>query len=49
LTGLAGRQFKLADLLSEAEYPRSGDELAGQGLYLDMLPGGRQVFELRPA
>jgi hypothetical protein len=49
MSGLPGRKFTLADLLSEAEYPRSGDELAGKGLYLDMPAWGRQIFELRPA
>jgi hypothetical protein len=52
MTGLPGRQFTLADLLSEAQYRRSGDDLAGKGpgrgLYLDMPAWGRQIFELRP-
>jgi hypothetical protein len=48
LTGLSGRKFVLADLLSENQYHRDGDELAGKGLYLGMPPWGRQVFELRP-
>jgi glycosidase len=47
LTGLPGQRFTLVDLLSEAEYPRSGDELADKGLYLDMPAWGRQIFELR--
>ena len=45
--GLAGRMFTLVDLLSETEYRRAGDELAGQGLYLDMPAWGRQIFDLR--
>ena len=49
LTGLAGRAFTLADLLSETEYHRQGDDLAGSGLYLDMPAWGRQVFDLRPS
>jgi hypothetical protein len=49
MSGLAGKNFVLADLLSEAEYRRAGDELAGRGLYLDMPAWGRQVFELRAA
>jgi glycosidase len=47
MTGLPGRSFTLVDLLSEEQYRRSGDELAGKGLYLDMPPWGRQIFELR--
>ncbi|HXJ22840.1 MAG TPA: alpha-amylase family glycosyl hydrolase [Polyangia bacterium] len=47
MNGLEGRSFTLVDLLSEAQYRRAGDELAAGGLYLDMLPWGRQVFELR--
>jgi glycosidase len=49
LTGLGGRAFTLVDLLSETEYHRQGDELAGAGLYLDMPPWGRQLLALRPA
>jgi glycosidase len=47
LSGLVGKNFLLADQLSETEYWRSGDELAGRGLYLDMPAWQRQVFELR--
>jgi hypothetical protein len=47
LPGLAGRMFTLVDLLSEAEYRRAGDELAGKGLYVDMPAWGRQIFDLR--
>ena len=47
MPGLAGRRFALVDLLGDARYERSGDELAGWGLYLDMPAWGRHVFELR--
>jgi glycosidase len=47
LSGLAGRGVRLVDLLGDASYERSGDDLAGPGLYLDLPPWGRQVFELR--
>jgi glycosidase len=46
LTGLAGRDFRLVDILGSAEYRRQGNELAGKGLYLDMPPWGHQVFAL---
>jgi glycosidase len=47
LPGLAGGRFALTDLLSDTRYERSGDELCGWGLYLDMPPWGRHVFDLR--
>jgi glycosidase len=47
MPGLAGGHFVLADLLSDARYERSGDDLCGWGLYLDIPPWGRHVFELR--
>jgi hypothetical protein len=47
MPGLAGRMFKLVDLLGEKEYRRAGDELAATGLYLDMSPWGRHIFDLR--
>jgi glycosidase len=47
MTGLAGRSFTLVDLLSDVTYPRQGDGLAGNGLFLDMPAWGHHVFELR--
>jgi len=47
MPGLAGGRFALADLLSDIRYERSGDDLGGWGLYLDMPPWGRHVFDLR--
>jgi hypothetical protein len=47
MTGLRGRTFTLADLLSDVRYQREGDGLAGPGLYLDMPAWGHHVFELR--
>jgi hypothetical protein len=49
MQGLAGRAFRLVDLLSGMEHERQGDELAGKGLFLDMPPWGHHVFELRRA
>ena len=45
LSGLEGRTFTLVDLLGDARYQRSGDDIAGR-LYLDMPPWGYNVFEL---
>jgi hypothetical protein len=46
---LGGRHWVLADLMSEARYQRSGDDLSSVGLYLDLPPWGYHVFELNPA
>jgi hypothetical protein len=45
--GMVGRHFMLVDLLGPVEYERSGDEMAANGLYLDLPPWGHHVFELR--
>jgi hypothetical protein len=39
--------YRLRDLLSEAVYERDGDNLLDGGLYLDLLPWGYHLFELR--
>ena len=49
MAGLAGRRFKLVDLMGTAAYERDGDGLAGNGLYLDVAPWAHHVFELRPS
>ena len=41
---LAGRQWRLADLLAEAVYARSGSELSEQGLYVDLPPWGTHLL-----
>ncbi len=46
LDGVHGQQVKLRDLMSEAVYDRSGDDLVTQGLYLDLPPWGYHVFEV---
>ena len=38
---LAGRTWSLADGLSEDRFERSGDELAGEGLYVALKLGDR--------
>jgi glycosidase len=45
-TDLAGRSWKLRDLLGDAVYDRDGSDLAARGLYLDMTPWGYHAFEL---
>jgi glycosidase len=47
LPDLAGKSVLLSDLLSDARYERDGSSLTGGGLYLDLPPWGRHVFDLR--
>jgi hypothetical protein len=49
LPDLAGRKWVLDDLMSDTRYQRDGDQLASQGLYLDLPPWGYHVFTVRPA
>ena len=44
---LAGRPWRLRDLLGTAVYERCGDDLLGRGLFLDLPPWGCHVFEVR--
>jgi hypothetical protein len=46
LPELRGKRVLLRDLLSTAQYERSGDELVSRGLYLDMAPWGYHLFEV---
>jgi hypothetical protein len=41
---LAGRHWYLTDMLGPDAYDRSGDDLSGKGLYLDMPAWGTHVF-----
>ena len=43
---LAGRSWRLRDVLGDAVYDRDGADLAARGLYLDMPPWGYHAFEL---
>ena len=45
-TGLAGSRVQLADRLGSARYDRDGAELEARGLYLDLPPWGRHVFDV---
>jgi hypothetical protein len=49
LTGLAGGQWRLRDLLGDAQYDRDGDELQSRGLYLDVPPWQCHAFEMERA
>jgi len=46
---LGGRQWRLRDLLGDAQYERDGNELQSCGLYLDVPPWQCHVFEMKTA
>jgi len=46
LPGLRGKKFTLVDLMGDARYDRSGDDIADGRLYLDLPPWGYNVFDL---
>jgi len=43
---VAGRTIRFTDLMSDARYDRSGNDLASSGLYLDLRPWGYHVFDV---
>jgi hypothetical protein len=45
---LAAHHWELRDLLSAEVYERPGEELARQGLYLDLGPQHAQIFHFKP-
>lgn len=47
LPDLHGSRFMLSDLMNQTECEREGNELALQGLYLDLPAWGFHVFEMR--
>jgi glycosidase len=49
LPDVRGRTFDLVDLLSDARYRRTGDDLADGRLYLDLSPYCHHAFEVRPS
>jgi hypothetical protein len=49
LPDLAGCQWRLRDVLGDAEYLRDGDELVGRGLYLDLAPWQYHTFDFAKA
>ena len=46
--GIAGRAWRLVDLLSEETWDREGDEMGGEGLYIDLGPWCFNIFRLQP-
>lgn len=47
--GWRGKRWILKDLMGEAQLERDGNDLAGDGLYLDMEPWAYSVFEVTEA
>ena len=43
---LGNQQWRLQDLLGDAQYERHGDDLESRGLYLDVPPWQAHVFKL---
>jgi hypothetical protein len=48
MEGMAGRDWRLLDLLNGEEWHRPGDELAGEGLYVELGPWGGNFFRMQP-
>ena len=44
---LSNRQWRLQDLLSDAQYDRDGNEIQSRGLFLDLAPWRYHIFELQ--
>ncbi|GIE75638.1 hypothetical protein Aph02nite_15880 [Actinoplanes philippinensis] len=47
--GLSGRSWELADLLDGRVFDRDGDELAGEGLFVDLPAWGHHVLTVEPS
>jgi hypothetical protein len=48
IDGLPQHNWRMKDLLGVEEYLRYGDDLQNQGLYLDVVEHGAQLFHLEP-
>jgi hypothetical protein len=44
---LANRDCLLCDLLNERDYTRSGSEMLGRGLYIDLMGYGTHIFDVK--
>jgi hypothetical protein len=47
MDGIQGRNWRLLDLLTGETWDRNGDEMAGEGLYFDLLPWCGNFFRLQ--
>ena len=48
VSGLAERHWRMQDLLGDQVFERRGDDLAREGLYLDLPGHGAQLFQFSP-
>ena len=46
---LAGRRWRLIDLLDGRVFDRDGDQLTTDGLYVDLPPWGQHLLAVAPA
>jgi hypothetical protein len=46
---LAGRRWLLRDLLTDRAFDRTGSELAGDGLFVDLPPWGAHLLQVEPS
>ena len=44
---LSGKQWRLADVLSDESYDRSGDEMRDAGVYVELAPWKCHLFQVR--
>ena len=44
---IRGRRVRFEDRLGPDAYERDGDEVLGRGLYLDLMPWGCHVFDVK--
>ena len=43
----SGKQWRLADMLSDESYDRSGDEMRDAGVYVELTPWKCHLFQVR--
>lgn len=48
IMALAGRDWRLDDVLNDATYVRRGDDMVSTGLYIDLPGYGYHLFEVQP-
>jgi hypothetical protein len=46
---IVGHAWQLRDLLGDVNYERDGSDLQARGLYLDLAPWQRHIFEVKAA
>ncbi len=46
---LPGKGWRLAELLADGEFERSGDELHGPGIYVELRPWGYHLLTCTPS